>query len=214
LIPGGLTEGATMRLWSEIRGGRAREQIADAATAAWLVLWAGIAWGVYQLVAGFADAGRTIRDGGQTMIQGGRDLGAALAGVPLVGEGLRDVAQDAFAGAGSPIVSFGTDLEGLIVLVGALLGLLILLVPTLPWLTRYLPWRWSRLRSMRAGHHVIREAPSATPAAVQEVLALRAVTRLDYRELLEFTPDPIGDWVAGRHDRLARAELASVGLRP
>ena len=43
---------------------------------------------------------------------------------------------------------------------------------------------------------------------------MRAVTRLDYRELLEFTPDPIGDWVAGRHDRLAQAELASVGLRP
>ena len=32
--------------------------------------------------------------------------------------------------------------------------------------------------------------------------------------LLEFSDDPIGDWVAGRHDRLARAELASVGLRP
>jgi hypothetical protein len=46
------------------------------------------------------------------------------------------------------------------------------------------------------------------------VLALRAVTRLEYSDLLEFTPDPLGDWKAGRHDRLARAELASVGLRP
>jgi hypothetical protein len=43
---------------------------------------------------------------------------------------------------------------------------------------------------------------------------MRAVTRLDYSTLLEFTPDPIGDWASGRHDRLARAELASVGLRP
>jgi len=32
--------------------------------------------------------------------------------------------------------------------------------------------------------------------------------------LLEYTPDPLGDWARGRHDRLARAELASVGLRP
>jgi hypothetical protein len=43
---------------------------------------------------------------------------------------------------------------------------------------------------------------------------MRAVTRLDYTDLLEFTPDPLGDWANGRHDRLARAELASVGLRP
>jgi hypothetical protein len=43
---------------------------------------------------------------------------------------------------------------------------------------------------------------------------MRAVTRLDYEDLLEYTPDPLGDWISGRHDRLARAELASVGLRP
>ena len=36
----------------------------------------------------------------------------------------------------------------------------------------------------------------------------------DYSALLEFTPDPFGDWATGRNDRLARAELASVGLRP
>jgi hypothetical protein len=203
-----------VRLWSELRGGRAREQVADAATLAWLALWATIAWSVYQAVVGFAVAGRTIRDGGATMIQSGRDLGSALAGIPLVGEGLRGVAERAFSGAGTPIVSFGTDLEGLIALVGALLGLLLFLVPTLPWLTRYVPWRWERLRSMRAGHRAIRIAPSADSDAVRQVLALRAVTRLDYRELLAFTPDPIGDWLAGRHDRLAQAELASVGLRP
>jgi hypothetical protein len=43
---------------------------------------------------------------------------------------------------------------------------------------------------------------------------MRAVTRLDYLTLLQFSPDPLGDWVGGRHDRLAKAELASVGLRP
>ena len=43
---------------------------------------------------------------------------------------------------------------------------------------------------------------------------MRAMARLDYSTLLDFTPDPIGDWTSGRHDRLARAELASVGLRP
>ena len=83
-----------------------------------------------------------------------------------------------------------------------------------PWLTRYVPWRWERMRRLRAGHRAIRRAPAARSDEVQATLALRAVTRLDYATLLEYTPDPIGDWVSGRHDRLARAELASVGLRP
>jgi hypothetical protein len=203
-----------VRLWSEIRGGRAKEQLADVATLAWITLWAAFAWNVYELITGFAETGRTLRAGGTTMIQSGQDLGAALAGVPFVGQSLRGVAERAFSAAGSPIVAFGVDLESLIGLVGAILALLVLLVPTLPWLTRYVPWRWERLRSMRAGHRAIRLAPAASPDALRQILAMRALTRLDYRDLLDFTPDPLGDWLAGRHDRLAQAELASVGLRP
>ena len=37
---------------------------------------------------------------------------------------------------------------------------------------------------------------------------------LDYETLLSYTPDPFGDFASGRHDRLARAELAQVGLSP
>jgi hypothetical protein len=49
--------------------------------------------------------------------------------------------------------------------------------------------------------------------AMQQVLATRAINRLPYDDLLEHTTDPIGDYAAGRYERLARAELASVGLR-
>jgi len=49
--------------------------------------------------------------------------------------------------------------------------------------------------------------------AMQRALAFRALNRLPYPELLEHTADPFGDFAAGRYDRLARAELASVGLR-
>jgi hypothetical protein len=83
-----------------------------------------------------------------------------------------------------------------------------------PWLARYLPWRWERLRRVRAAHRVVRTAPDVTDAMIERTLAMRAVNRLDYSALLEFTPDPFGDWATGRNDRLARAELASVGLRP
>jgi hypothetical protein len=86
-------------------------------------------------------------------------------------------------------------------------------VTLVPWLVRYLPWRWARLRRIRAAHRVVRTAPHVPEAAIERVLAMRAVTRLDYPTLLEYTPDPLGDWASGRHDRLAKAELASVGLR-
>ena len=48
---------------------------------------------------------------------------------------------------------------------------------------------------------------------MQRALATRAINRLSYPELLEHSADPFGDFAAGRFERLARAELASVGLR-
>jgi hypothetical protein len=203
-----------IKIWSELRVARVREQVADLATLVWLVFWGSIVWQLFQFLASFAQAGRTIRAGGETMVQSGRDLGDSLAGVPLIGSQLRDIARTAFAAPGRPLSDFGTQLEQFIVVVSAVLALLLALVTLVPWLNRYLPWRWERLRRVRAAHRAIRTAPHAADVSIERVLALRAVTRLDYSTLLGYTPDPLGDWASGRHDRLARAELASVGLRP
>ena len=203
-----------VKIWSELPRMRAKEQVADVATLLWVAFWGGIVWQLFQFLAGFAEAGRTVQAGGQTMVQGGRDLGDSLAGLPLVGSQVRDIARDAFAGAGRPLADFGTELEQFIFVVAIVLALLLALVTIAPWLLRYLPWRWDRVRDMRAAHRAIRTAPDVADASIERALAMRAMTRLDYKTLLEHTPDPLGDWTAGRHDRLARAELASVGLRP
>jgi hypothetical protein len=202
------------KIWSELPVARAREQVADLATLAWVVFWGNIVWQLFQFLAGFAEAGRVIRSGGDGLVQGGRDLGESLAGLPVVGSEVRDVARDAFGGAGRPLSEFGAQLEQFIFVVAAVLALLLALVTLGPWLARYLPWRWERLRRVRSAHRAIRTAPGATDAEVERTLAMRAVTRLDYATLLAYTPDPLGDWASGRNDRLARAELASVGLRP
>jgi hypothetical protein len=202
-----------VKIWSELPGARVREQVADGLTILWLLFWGNVVWQLFQFLAGFAQAGRTIRDGGEGMIRSGADLGESLAGLPLVGPGIRDIVRDAFGGAGRPLSAFGTQVAEFIIVVSVVLALLLALVTIGPWLNRYLPWRWARLRSMRAAHRVIRTAPDATIVDVERTLAMRAVSRLDYTTLLEFTPDPFGDWATGRHDRLARAELASAGLR-
>jgi len=203
-----------IKIWSELRVARVKEQVADLATLLWVVFWGNIVWQLFQFLAGFAEAGRTIRAGGQNMVQSGRDLGDSLAGLPLVGSQVRDISRDAFAGAGRPLSDFGTQLEQFIFVVAVTLALMLAVVTLMPWLTRYLPWRWNRLRRVRAAHRAIRTAPSVAGAQVERALAMRAFARLDYSTLLEYTPDPLGDWAGGRHDRLARAELASEGLRP
>ena len=203
-----------IKIWSELPIARLKEQVADVATLLWVVFWGSIAWRLFQFLAGFAEAGRTIRAGGETMVQSGRDLGESLAGLPLVGSQVRDIARDAFGGAGRPLSDFGRELEQFILVVAVVLALLLALVTLGPWLTRYLPWRWARLQRVRAAHRAIRTAPDMTDASIERTLAMRAVTRLDYSTLLQYTSDPLGDWAGGRHDRLARAELASVGLRP
>ena len=203
-----------IKLWSELPGARAKEGLADVATLLWVDFWGSIVWRLFQFLASFSEAGRTIRAGGDTMVQSGRDLGDSLADLPLVGPQLRDIARDAFAAPGRPLSEFGTQIEQFIVIVAVVLALLLALVTLGPWLNRYLPWRWARLQRVRAAHRAIRTAPGAGHASIERVLAMRAVTRLDYGTLLAYTPDPLGDWASGRHDRLARAELASVGLRP
>ena len=202
-----------IKIWSELPLARTREQIADVATLVWVTFWGGIVWQLFQFLVGFAQVGRAVQAGGQNMTQIGKDLGESLAGLPLVGVQVRDLTSGAFAAGGKPMTDLGTELEQFITIVSIVLAALLAIVTLGPWLNRYLPWRLERLHRLRSAHRAIRRAPDSD-AGIQKTLAMRAVTRLDYPTLLDFTPDPLGDWVSGRHDRLARAEMASVGLRP
>lgn len=203
-----------MKIWSEVPGARLREQLADVATLVWVVFWGRAVWLLYSFLSGFASAGRTIGEGGTNLTEAGQDLGASLEGLPLVGPSAAGLVRDAFAGAGQPLVDFGAQVEAFIVAVAAVLALLLALIALIPWLSRYIPWRWGRMRRVRAAHLALRRRSDLSEPQVDQILAMRAITNLDYPTLLEFTPDPLGDWAAGRHDRLARAELASVGLAP
>src|SRR5688500_567433 len=207
-----------MHVWSERPLMRAGEILADAATLIWLTIWLTLGIRLYGLLANLAEAGRLVRDGGDRISEAGEAIGSAVQGVPLVGAGAADGIRSALASAGEPLIMFGTDLERLLVIIAALLGGLLIAVAVIPWLNRYLPWRIARWRRLNAASRVIRRPRhrSREPipeATVESLLASRAVHRLEYDELLEFTPDPFGDWVAERHDRLAAAELDRVGLR-
>jgi hypothetical protein len=207
-----------MQVYSEVNAARAREVLADVATAAWLSLWLSLGLRLYEFIAQGAAAGRAIRDGGNRLADAGAQVGGAISGVPLVGEDLAVGVRGGFDAAAEPFISVGTDLERLVLVLAALVGLLVVAVFVIPWLNRYVPWRIARWRRLNAGVRAIRRrrvrgGPAVGAADVERLLASRALHRLEYDELLEFTPDPFGDWLSGRHDRLAQAELDRVGLR-
>jgi hypothetical protein len=207
-----------MHLWSERPGARIRQIVADIATLTWVAIWISIGVGLYRFLAQLAGAGRFISDSGNGLDGIGVRLAGALQGVPLVGKGAAEGIRTGFSAAADPMIRFGGDLERLLILIAALLGLLLAAAALVPWLNRYLPWRIAAWRRLNAGARVIRRRRFArsvpiAEAELERILASRALHRLEYDELLEFTPDPFGDWVAGRHERLARAELDRVGLR-
>jgi hypothetical protein len=204
-----------MKFWSEVPSARARELVADIATWVWVSFWVIVAYRLYTTLAGFSEVGRAIGRGGTNIQSAGDEVGNALGGLPLLGEQVRGLTQSAFGAAGEPFVFVGGQLEELLLIIAALLGILVLGVTLIPWLSRYLPWRAHRLFELRTANRAIRQGAKHVPqAAVERLLASRALHRLTYGELLEHTPDPIGDFATGRYSRLARAELESVGLRP
>jgi hypothetical protein len=203
-----------LKFYSELWPARLREFFADLATWAWVVLWTVVGYRIFEAVAQFAEAGRILRGGGSNISQAGVQLGAALHGLPLVGEGIDDLATKAFASAGQPFIDVGGEIEALLLFIARLLAVLVVAVMVVPWLTRYVPWRAARLATIRAAHYAIRRAPrDLSDRQIEHILATRAISRMSYQELLDHTSDPFGDYASGRYERLAKAELNSVGLK-
>jgi hypothetical protein len=207
-----------MQLWSERGGPRVRQVGADIATLAWLAIWISFGVRLFNALVQLAGAGRFLSDSGNGLNHVGERVAGGLAGVPVVGEGAASGVREGFSAAAEPLIRSGGDLERLLTIMAALLGLLLVAVAVIPWLNRYLPWRIATWRRLNAGARVIRRRRIAQSSPIrrrdiERILASRALHRLEYDELLEFTPDPFGDWVADRHGALARAELDRVGLR-
>jgi hypothetical protein len=203
-----------MRIWSEVPRRRSQEVVADVATLAWTFLWVSIGLQLYATLSQLSSVGVDIGETGVGLERAAATLRLAMSQVPLVGEGVGDLLGGALEGIGSPLVQAGTDLERLLLIIAAVLGLLLVAVFLIPWLARYLPWRYARWERLSAGDRVIRRgARDVSAADLERVLAGRAINRMEYDDLLDFSPDPIGDFVAGRFDRLATAGLVSTGLR-
>ena len=200
--------------WSETPGRRRREVAADVSTWIWVAIWSVIALRIHNAISGFAEAGRALERGGEALRSAGTQLGGSLDGVPVIGHAVGDVTRSAFGGASEPFVFVGSELVDLITLVARLLAVLVLGVALVPWLSRYLPWRAARLAELRSATTAIRRRPDRVSSeSIDRLLASRALHRLSWSDMLEYSRDPLGEFAAGRYESLAAAELESVGLR-
>jgi|GEM_PF-878139 len=201
-----------LKLWSELPGARARELAADTGTVLWVALWIAVSRRLYEMLAAFAGTGRFIRSGGQNLDAAGRQIGDALGGVPVIGHNVGDLVRLSIGFAARPFLSVGTSLEHIFLLIASLFSVIVLVVAVVPWLHRYASWRWKRLEGLWAAHRVIHTSQAISGTEIERLLASRALHRLSYSVLLRYSPDPFGDWARGHYHRLARAELASVGI--
>ena len=213
-----------------------RARTLDALALAWVALWVVVAVALGSAAWGLGDVTDAARQAASGTDQAGRAV-EELGDLPLVpdrvgtlGGSIRDSAgrlDDQALAARTSIHRLAVGLAGSV-----------FAVATAPvWLV-HLPLRARRARAVASLRALLAPAPAVRPgdrvgprgrpreaevdpddgrqrqAAASAYLAHRAVVHLPPQRLLAITADPAGDLAAGRHDALARAELARLGLDP
>lgn len=170
----------------------------------WLVVGGWIGYAIWQLTglsAGILDSGKAIDTAGRALQD--------LSRVPVIGDRTGELGNQVVSTAAQ--ISSGAlradgSIRALSVLVGTSLGL----GPMGAVLFAYLPWRLARRAEVRGTTRALAD-PARRDAAMAS-LARRALTNLPLEQLLLVTPDPEADLAAGRHERLALAEVRRLGL--
>lgn len=193
-----------MQLYSASTAVRARQITSDVVALAFLVaaVVAGLAAAAF--VRTFAELGRRVEDAGLGFQQAMGDAAESIAGLPLVGE----AAGRPFVGASdaaSTLVAAGRDQQEAVGTASLVVGLV---VAGLPVVVILLIWLRRRIAFVRRASSV--SALLRSPGG-DDLLALRALSTLDARELAAVTPDPVAAWRAGDVDTVRR--LADLALR-
>jgi len=171
---------------------------------AWVLAWAFAGVAIGREIQGLAEVTDSARDAGRATQRAGDAL-ESLSGLPVVGGAVGDSAAT-IRDAGQEAIDGAERGRTRVKRLGALVGTLIAVVPSLPLLIFVLPGRLAEARDRR------RIAGRLGEPGTEELLATRAVAHLPYRRLLAITSDPARDLREGRHERLADAELARLRL--
>jgi hypothetical protein len=224
-----------VRLYPTLPRRRRAAILGDLAVIALIAVFAWLGLRVYDSVASLASIGREVQATGRSVDASAREAAGAvrggfgeaadtLDGVPLVGEQVAEALRSAGNTTAAPLERQGRQSGGQLAAVGReaeaqtlrtarVLGWVTFLMPTVLLLALVLPSRVARVRTLSVAQRALQAGGPLDPER-ERALAQRAAFSLPYGALLAYTPDPMGDLVAGRHDRLIAALAADAGLRP
>ncbi len=196
-----------MRIYAERPVRILRQLVADLTAIGWVVVVVMAALLVREVILRLQGPATALADAG-TSIAGVFTGAAETAGkVPFVGGDL-STALGAGTGAGERIAAAGREQAETIASVATGTAAVLILIGVMPVLFVWLPLR---IRYARAAGAAV-----AVRDLDDDLLALRALTRLPVRRLLQVSPDPAAAWRAGDTEAirgLAALELAQLGLR-
>ena len=184
-------------------------RLLDAGLVLWTAAWIVLAIAIGREVQNLTRLSDTVVTAGQAVQETGQAL-HSLEVVPFVGDRIAQLDQRIEA-AGRSAVASGTDSRRSIGNLAVLLTVAIAVIPTVPIVTLYAPFRISRRRDVRAIRRAARQAGG--DPAFEEFLARRAAQNLPYHRLREVSLNPWRDLEEGRYQALADAELRRLGLR-
>ena len=182
--------------------------IVDLILVAWTAAWVCIGLAVHHEVRGLADLSDTVTKVGGAVEESGRAIDS-FGDVPLVGDRLAEPSER-IGEAGRSAQESGRSSRESVENLSVLLGVSIALIPSLPLVFLYVPWRIAVRRERSAIRAAIRGTPDP---GLEEYLARRAAEHLSFERLRSVSPNPWHELSEGRCARLAAAELERLGLR-
>ena len=181
----------------------------DAVVVFWTLVWIVLGLLVARDLQQLTQLSATVATSGRAM-RAVVDSITPLASLPVVGSTIAPLAKTAASEAASVQASGRVSAQSVRQL-SLLLGLAVVVAPTVPLLVLYVPLRISQERESRAFRRAL--ANGADDSAFEEFLAQRAVQNLPYHRLREITTNPWHEIREGNFRALADAELKRVGVR-
>lgn len=185
-----------------------RQVVGDLMLVAWLVGWWFVGRFTDGVVRAIAEPGRQAARLGAQVEEQLTEAANQAAGVPLVGDGLRQP-LDGLAGSVDAMTAQTLAQVASIELAATVIGWVVFAVPALVMLALWVP---RRLAFARRASETLSLYASADGA---QLLALRALATQPLAVLQGAASDPVAGWRAGDPDtiaRLAQLELAASGV--
>ena len=198
-----------MKLYPEVAD-RRRERIArDVAVLLMLLFLIWMGRSVYQRIDSITVLATGVSSAGESVQTGFGAVAGAVESVPVLGDNLASALQSSGEATGGNVADLGAQGAESIHRAALLIGLLTFLIPAILLLGLTLPDRMRGIRQMSLAGQFLEGERSPER---DRILAMRAVFNLDVDHLLEYSADPVGDLIAGRHDQLIEALFAEAGL--